>query len=120
MAIHQSGEDYLETILMLQEQKGMVRSIDIAQHLGYSKPSISRAMSLLKASGHIIVETEGHIVLTELGKQIAVKIYERHKFLTQWLEKLGVTPSVAAEDACRMEHYISKETFECLKRHAGD
>ena len=119
MAIHESGEDYLEASLVLHEQKGNVRSIDVAQHLGYSKPSVSRAMSILRSSGYITMERDGRILLTEAGKTAAESVYERHRFLTKWLIQLGVTPEVAAEDACRIEHDISPETFACLKRHAG-
>lgn len=119
MPLHESGEDYLEAILVLHEQKGNVRSIDVAQHLGYSKPSVSRAMSILRSSGYITMERDGRILLTEAGKTAAESVYERHRFLTKWLIQLGVTPEVAAEDACRIEHDISPETFACLKRHAG-
>ena len=118
MALHQSGEDYLEAILMLQKQRGNVRSIDVAQHLGYSKPSVSRAVSILKADGYITMESDGRLELTQEGIQIAGKIYERHKMLTDWLIRMGVSPEVAAEDACKIEHDISLETFECLKKHA--
>ena len=120
MPLHESGEDYLEAILVLHEQKGNVRSIDVAQHLGYSKPSVSRAMSILRSSGYITMERDGRILLTEAGKTAAESVYERHRFLTKWLIQLGVTPEVAAEDACRIEHDISPETFACLKRHAAD
>lgn len=118
MALHESGEDYLEAILILRQEKGSVRSIDVAQHLGYTKPSISRAMSVLRASGHIIMEKDGRLELTEEGERVAQLIYERHRFLTQWLIQLGVSPEQAAEDACKIEHDISDETFTCLKRHA--
>ena len=118
MALHQSGEDYLEAILTLREERGVVRSIDVAQHLGYSKPSISRAMSILKTSGYLIMEKDGHLTLTEEGERIARSIYERHRFLTQWLVALGVSPEIAEEDACKIEHNISEETFNCLKAHA--
>ena len=104
MPLHESGEDYLEAILVLHEQKGNVRSIDVAQHLGYSKPSVSRAMSILRSSGYITMERDGRILLTEAGKTAAESVYERHRFLTKWLIQLGVTPEVAAEDACRIEH----------------
>lgn len=100
MPLHESGEDYLEAILVLHEQKGNVRSIDVAQHLGYSKPSVSRAMSILRSSGYITMERDGRILLTEAGKTAAESVYERHRFLTKWLIQLGVTPEVAAEDAC--------------------
>lgn len=118
MALHESGEDYLEAILVLQERKGSVRSIDVAQHLGYTKPSVSRAVSLLKASGHVTVEQDGRLELTQEGARVAHDIYERHQLLTQWLIRLGVSPEVAAQDACRVEHDLSAETFQCLKRHA--
>lgn len=117
MALHQSGEDYLEAILALKEEKGSVRSIDVARHLGYSKPSVSRAMSNLKASGHIIMEEDGRLKLTEEGERVAQEIYERHKLLTDWLVWLGVSPEVAAEDACKLEHDISAESFRCLKKY---
>jgi len=118
MALHQSGEDYLEAILALRQEKGVVRSIDVAQHMGYSKPSISRAMSILKTSGYIVMEKDGHLTLTEEGERVAQSIYERHRFLTQWLIRMGVSPETAEEDACKIEHNISEETFLCLKRHA--
>ena len=117
MALHQSGEDYLEAILALQEKQGVVRSIDVAQHLGFSKPSISRAMSILKAGGYIIMERDGRLELTDSGREVAQRIYERHRFLSAWLVDLGVDPEVAAEDACKIEHDISSETFRCLKKH---
>mgnify|MGYP000130355734 CR=1 FL=1 len=117
MALHESGEDYLEAILALRQQKGTVRSIDVVQYLGYSKPSISRAMSILRSSGYITMEKDGRLELTQAGEAVAQSIYERHRFLTQWLIRLGVSPEVAAEDACKIEHDISEETFQCLKRH---
>lgn len=120
MALHESGEDYLEAILVLQEEKGIVHSIDVAQHLGYSKPSVSRAMSILRGSGHIVMEKDGQLKLTEEGLRVASSIYERHKLLTNWLVHLGVSPETAAEDACKIEHDISEETFQCLKRHAQE
>ena len=119
MALHQSGEDYLEAILVLREKKGNVHSIDVAQHLGYTKPSISRAMSILRANGYITMEKDGRLELTESGLRVAQEIYERHRLLTQWLIRLGVSPEVAAEDACKIEHDISAETFQCLKTHAA-
>jgi len=117
MAIHESGEDYLEAILALRQEKGFVRSIDVAQRLGFSKPSISRAMSILRSDGYVTMERDGRLELTESGEQVAQSIYERHKLLTRWLIHLGVTPEVAAEDACRIEHDISEETFQCMKTH---
>lgn len=117
MAIHASGEDYLEAILALRQEKGFVRSIDVAQRLGFSKPSISRAMSILRSDGYVTMERDGRLELTESGEQVARSIYERHQLLTRWLIHLGVTPEVAAEDACRIEHDISEETFQCMKAH---
>ena len=117
MKILESGENYLETILMLKESKGSVRSIDIVRQMNFSKPSVSRAMSLLRENGYITMDKEGWIQLTESGMEVASRIYERHRLLTKWLMALGVSPEVAAEDACRMEHDISKETFEKLKAH---
>ena len=118
MSLHQSGEDYLEAILVLREQNGVVHSIDVAQHLGYSKPSVSRAVSLLKGEGYLTMEKDGRLELTETGIDVARNIYERHRFLTQWLVRLGVSSETAEEDACKIEHNISEETFLCLKRHA--
>ena len=118
MALHQSGEDYLEAILMIREEKGIVRSIDVARRKGYSKPSVSRAVSLLKDSGHLTVEEDGRLELTALGEQVAREIYERHEVLTDWLVRLGVPGDIAAADACRIEHDLSPETFQCLKDHA--
>lgn len=117
MKIQESAENYLETILMIKEKKGAVRSIDIVRHLEFSKPSISRAMSLLRENGYITMDREGYIALTDSGMEIAQRIYERHRLLTRWLTALGVSPEVAAGDACRLEHDISAETFECLKEH---
>ena len=120
MKIQESAENYLETILMLKEEKGAVRSIDIVRHMDFSKPSVSRAMSLLRENGYITMDKEGLIELTEAGMEIASRIYERHRLLTQWLTKLGVPPEVAAQDACRIEHDISTETFQCLKAHIAE
>ena len=117
MALHQSGEDYLEAILELKESKGMVRSIDVAHHLGYSKPSVSRAVSILKENGYITVDDASHLELTGEGKSVARDISERHRLLTDWLVSLGVPEEIAAEDACKIEHDLSPETFACLKRH---
>lgn len=119
MHLHQSGEDYLETILILQQSKGVVRSIDVAQHMGFSKPSVSRAMSILRADGYIEMERSGGIRLTEEGERVARTMYERHRLLTQWLIGLGVSAETAASDACRMEHALSQETFSCIKRYIG-
>lgn len=117
MRIHESGENYLETILMLKNKLGSVRSIDVANALGFSKPSISRAMSILKDDGYIIVEENGNLELTERGVATAEAIYDRHRTLTRFLaEKLGVSPDVADADACRIEHVISEETFDAIKQ----
>ena len=117
MQIHESGENYLEAILMLKMEKGAVRSIDVAHQLEVSKPSVSRAMGLLRENGYITVDGEGWIELTPAGQEIAERIYERHHLLTQWLTQLGVPPEIAAEDACRIEHDISAVTFAKMKEH---
>jgi len=118
MKIQESGENYLETILMLEHKNGTVRSIDIANELSYTKASVSRAMSILKKAGHIVMERDGRIQLTDSGRSIANQIFERHEMLTQYLIALGVTPETAAADACRIEHVISAESFEKIKAHA--
>ena len=120
MAIHESGEDYLEAILMIKERNGNVRSIDVAHELSFSKPSVSVAMKNLKANNYITVDEKGYINLTETGQEIADKIYERHTFLTNWLTSIGVDPEVAAEDACKMEHAISSESFTAIKKFIAD
>lgn len=117
MEIHQSAEDYLEAILILKNRNGNVRSIDIAQELSVSKPSVSVAMKNLRNNGYITVNENGHITLTDSGMEIAKKIYERHTFLTDWLSEIGVDPAVAAEDACRIEHVISAESFSAIKKY---
>lgn len=117
MTINESVEDYLEAILMLKEEKGMVRSIDVVRLLNYSKPSISRAMSRLRENGYITMDKEGWLELTPAGSAIAEQIYERHLLLTDWLILLGVTPEVARTDACRMEHDMSAETFSRIRAH---
>lgn len=118
MRTHESAEMYLETILVLHERKGYVRAIDIANEMGFSKPSVSIAMKNLRASECIEVSPEGNITLTDKGRAIAEKIYERHQYITRWLRALGVSPETAEDDACRIEHVISDETFEALKRHS--
>ena len=120
MAIHESGEDYLEAILMIKKRSGNVRSIDVARELSFSKPSVSGAMKNLKTSNYITVDENGFINLTEAGQAIADKIYERHTFLTNWLTSMGVDPEVAAEDACKMEHAISSESFSAIKKFVAD
>ena len=117
MRIQESGEMYLETIYVLLKEKSHVRSIDVAEHMGYSKPSISRAMGLLKNGGFIEIAPDGAITLTEAGISVANKIYERHTLLSQLLISLGVSPETAAEDACRLEHAISDESFEAIKNY---
>ena len=117
MKIQESAEDYLEAILILAQEKGTVRSIDVAHHLGYTKPSVSRAMSLLRENGYVVMESDGSLELTEAGRAIAGPIYERHCMLTDWLVSLGVSPETAARDACHMEHSISDETFAKMKEH---
>lgn len=119
MKIQESAEDYLETILILHNTKGMVRSIDIANEMGFSKPSVSVAMKNLREHDYIEVSAEGYITLLPKGREIAEKIYERHTMLTDWLVALGVDPAVAATDACRIEHVISAESFSAIKAHAG-
>ena len=116
MSIRESGEDYLETILILHKNTGYVRSIDIAHELGYSKPSISRAVGILKADGYINVEPSGQIILTESGKQKAEQVYEKHLMLRKFLtEILGVSEEISEQDACRIEHILSDETYSKLK-----
>lgn len=113
----ESVEDYLETILVLSKQLPVVRSIDIANELEYSKPSVSVAMKNLRGKGYITVSSEGYIVLTEEGKKLASDTYERHTLISQWLVDLGVSPETASADACRIEHDLSQESFDALKRH---
>ena len=112
MIIHESAEDYLETILVLKERKGVVRSIDIARELSFSKPSVSVAMKKLRENGYLEVDEEGYITLLPPGAEIAQRIYTRHRLLTRFLEGLGVSPENAAADACKIEHDISAESFE--------
>ena len=118
MSLQESGQMYLETILILSKENSHVRSIDVCEHMGYSKPSVSRAVGLLKSGGYITVDGDGYITLTEAGRDVAQKIYDRHDVLSDFLVSLGVDPEVAAQDACRIEHVISEETFSCLRRHA--
>ena len=119
MSLHESAEMYLETIYQLSRDRATVRSIDVAESMGYSKPSISRAVGLLKQGGYLVMEKDGALTLTESGLEIAKKVYERHTILTNVLIRLGVSPEVAAEDACKMEHVVSDETFKAMKRHMG-
>lgn len=117
MQIYESGEMYLETILLLSKKLTFVRSLDVATHLGFSKPSVSRAVGLLKKAELIAVDSKGYITLTDEGKKIAERTYERHTVLSSFLEKLGVESETAANDACRIEHHISNESFEAIKKH---
>ncbi|MGF7144375.1 Mn-dependent DtxR family transcriptional regulator [Anaerotaenia torta] len=119
MHLQESGEMYLETILILSKKSGAVRSIDVSEYMGYSKPSVSRAVGLLKNAGYITVDAEGLLFLTEEGHKIASKIYERHTLLTDFLIRLGVNEKTAAEDACKIEHHISDETFSAIKKYAN-
>lgn len=119
MKIQESAENYLEAILIIHNRQGNVRSIDIANELGFSKPSVSVAMKNLRTNGYIEVDKEGFITLLDKGREIADKIYERHTLFSTWLVRMGVSPEVAAEDACRIEHVISAETFERLKEHVS-
>ena len=115
MKIHESAENYLETILLLEKANGNVRAIDIATELGFSKPSVSVAMKNLRESGYIETNSAGHIVLLPKGRDIAEKMYERHTIITKWLISIGVSENTAADDACKVEHVISEETFEAIK-----
>jgi len=115
--IQESGEMYLESIYVLSQKNPQVRSVDVGEYLGYSKPSVSRAVGLLKTGGYITVDKEGHLKLTEEGLQIAKKIYDRHTLISRLLERLGVDPEVAAADACKIEHAISDQSFEAIKAY---
>ena len=117
MHLQESGEMYLETIYVLTRESNFVRSVDVGEHMGFSKPSVSRAMGLLKSGGYITVGEDGAIRLTEVGKEIAEKIYERHTILTKWLTDIGVDFETASEDACKIEHHLSDTTFEAIKSY---
>ena len=117
MGLHESAEMYLETIYTLTKARGTVRSIDVAEDMGYSKPSVSRAVGLLKKGGYLIMEKDGSLVLTPAGEAVAKNIYARHTVLTAMLTRLGVAPETAAEDACRIEHVISEESFRAIREH---
>ena len=117
MSLQESGEMYLETIYVLQKKTNAVRSLDVAEYMGFSKPSVSRAVGILKSGGFINVDKSGFLTLTESGKEVACKIYERHTLISKFLVSLGVSESVATEDACKMEHYISDESFNAIKKH---
>ncbi len=117
MRLQESGEMYLETIFRLSQNGQQVRSVDISEQMGYSKPSVSRAVHILEKGGYILLDKDGYIELTDAGKNVAEKIYERHTILTNVLNWLGVDRQIAAEDACRIEHVISDESFQAIKEH---
>ena len=119
MSVHESGEMYLEAILVLSKKNGYVRSIDVSEYLGYSKPSVSRAMGILRTGAYITMDKDGSITLTDSGRVIAEKIFERHTVLSKLLIRLGVSEETAAADACKMEHAISDESFQAIKRFAA-
>lgn len=119
MATNESAENYLETILILSKKLPVVRSVDIANELGFTKPSVSIAMKHLREKRHITVTDAGFIYLTETGREIAEMIYERHELLSAWLEQLGVPKQTACEDACKIEHVISRESFQAIKKHVN-
>lgn len=120
MHLQESGEMYLETILVLSRRLNKVRSVDVAEEMGYSKPSVSRAVGILKKNGYIIMDGSGHLYLTDEGRSVAEKTFERHRVLTKVFTKLGVSARIAAEDACKIEHVISDETFEAIKRFVAE
>lgn len=115
--LRKSGEDYLEAILQIKQQKGVVHSVDVANHLGFSKPSVSRAVGLLRDSGHLVMEADGALTLTGQGLAAAEAIYERHEFLTAMLVSLGVPEALAAEDACQIEHVLSETSYRHMREH---
>ena len=119
MSVHESGEMYLEAILVLSKKNGYVRSVDVSEYLGYSKPSVSRAMGILRTGEYICVDKDGAITLTDSGREIAEKIYERHTVLSQLLMRMGVSEETAVADACKLEHAVSDESFEAIKRYAA-
>ena len=120
MTLQESGEMYLETIYVLSQKYKDVRAIDVGEYMGYSKPSVSRAVGLLKSGGYLVADELGHLSLPEAGAEVAEKIYERHTLLTRYLRMLGVGAETAADDACKMEHIISDESFNAIKNHVSD
>ena len=118
MQLQESGEMYLETILVLSKKNPHVRSVDVGEYMGFSKPSVSRAIGLLKSGGYVLMDEDGYLSLTELGMEVAVKMYERHHLLTAFLVELGVSEETATSDACKIEHHLSDESFEAIKNHA--
>lgn len=119
MRLQESGEMYLETIYLLLQKKGYVRSVDVCESMGYSKPSVSRAVGLLKSGGYLLMDASGYLTLTERGYAVAEKTYERHTILSAFFTALGVNEATAAEDACKIEHVISDETFDAVKKYAA-
>lgn len=119
MTLQESGQMYLETILILSEKNPHVRSIDVCEYMGFSKPSVSRAVGLLKSGGYILVDKDGYITLTDTGRETARKIYDRHSVLCEFLISIGVDPEIASSDACKLEHHISDESFAAIKRVIG-
>ena len=119
MNLQESGQMYLETILILSEKNPHVRSIDVCEYMGFSKPSVSRAVGLLKSGGYILVDKDGYITLTDMGRMTAQKIYDRHSVLTEFLTSIGVDEEIAAQDACKIEHHISDESLDAIKRALG-
>lgn len=120
MHIQESGEMYLEAILVLSKKKGPVRSLDVAEYMNFSKPSVSRAVKILKEADYISIDSDGYLTLTPEGKKIAKKIYERHTFLSSFFTSIGVDPDTAASDACKIEHHISDKTFKALKKYIAN
>ena len=119
MSLQESGEMYLETIYVLTKKSNSVRAIDVAEEMGYSKPSISRAIGILKQGGYVVTDDHGFLSLTESGREVAEKIYERHTILSNFLIHIGVSPETADEDACKVEHILSDETFDAIKKFAS-
>ncbi len=120
MSLHESGEMYLETILILTQRGKPVHSIDVAKHMNFSKPSVSRAIGILRDGGFVTVDDHGHLILTPSGLEVAEKIYERHNVLTEFLMELGVDEQTAAADACKIEHDISDKSFDLIKKHVRE
>ena len=119
MSLQESGEMYLESLFVLSRTGDRVRAIDICEYMGYSKPSVSRAIGLLKSGGYVVSDEDGYLLLTDAGREVAEKIYDRHTQICAFLEALGVSREVASEDACKIEHVISDESLEAIKRHVG-
>lgn len=120
MSLYESGEMYLESILVLTQDGKDVRAIDVCDFMGYSKPSVSRALGILKKNGYLLVDKSGYLTLTDDGRAVAEKIYERHRILTEVLVKIGVDPEIASDDACKIEHHISDESFEAIKKYLSE